>query len=832
MEKYHAVETLKPLLLLNSLFPRSARASEALPSRTRSRLLTCVRTFALLAALAPCVPPAIAAEPAAPQEPAAASQPAASVDAQSGASPAYTGTEADRPLVALVLAGGSAYGLAHIGAIRVIEELGIPVDLVVGTSMGAVIGGFYALGHDADSLEAIAKTTDWNSLLSDTGPKDPANWSEMQDRGRYIASVNFDNKGFWAQGGVITGNRIVRYLDSTMLDAGKTADFDHLPRRFRAIATNAGTGDRKAFDSGSLPDAIRSSLSIPGVFSPWEVDGQWYVDGGTVDNLPIDVARELGARYIIAIDLVDRSPFDPEAIERTPLPALTRSFDYLLSATSRWQYRNADTVIAVDLAGLSRADFNRTDDFIAKGEAAARESEAELVLLRDAILAGQDTGKPVKIMPMTEQPVTGVLAEGASGADTDFIENTAGKLARKLAGVTAKEPFPTLAGPRKTDFLQSLSASLDRSGRFARIRYSMKTGPKGALLVVTATPQPRDENLQRLSFLYEATLSSSITGNLDLIPGIRYANLTGPGSRLEADAELVDAPGVDIRYVQPVGASFSLIPSYQYRHDFETRLAGSSIGYQYQTTISRLAFAVSFEGLAGAAITAGISSDWLSGVDLPGVETVQNPEHSLIASAGIHVNTLDFPVFPMNGLLTNMEYRSSLPTDSSVTRFETLSFDGRAFLSLGTPFAVALLWRGGTDFSSIADSHPAAPTYYQPDLADRQLFPGPLRVSERIGSHVLGTGVEIKGNLNWGARGVQVPIFLLLHGAVGAVIADPDNTNWETDVFHWNAAAGIGTRLGDSFGIEIRGGAQRDRDGEYLPFIALDVGSIGQGFRP
>ncbi len=750
-------------------------------------------------------------------------------DAVSGPTPRYDGPESGRPRVALVLAGGSAYGLAHIGAIRVIEELGIPVDLVVGTSMGAIIGGYYAVGNDAQDLEGIAKAADWDRLLSDSGPKDPSAWSDMRDRARYVAAVNFDRKGVWAQGGVITGNRIARYLDSTLLDAEKNVDFDSLPRRFRAVATNAATGERKAFDSGSLPDAIRASISLPGVFSPWEVDGQWYVDGGTVDNLPIDVARELGARYVIAVELNDDSPFDPDAIKRTPLPALTRSFDYLMRATSRWQYPNADAVIKVNLSGLSRADFNRVDEFIAKGEEAARGESERLIALRSAILADGETGS--KAEPLPEKTLTGVVAAGVSANDREYIEKTAVKLARQLAGIRGNEGFPALSGELRTAFMESLSSRLDRSGRFERIRYATQKTPDGTFLAVFATPRPKGENQMRLGFLYEATISSSITGNLDLIPGIRYANLTGAGSRLEADAELVDSPGVDVRYVQPIGAAFSLMPSYQYHHDFETRLAGSSIGYQYQTTVSRVALALRYEGLPGAAVTAGLSRDWLSSVELPGVEADRNPSTSVIASAGIRVDTLDFPVFPMNGLLANLEYSASIPVFPGEMRFESLAFDGCAFLSLGTPFAVSLLWRGGTDFSNLTDGRAPAPPYYRPDLADRRIFPGPLRVSERIGSHVLGMGLDLKGNLNWGAKGITVPFFFLVHGAVGAVIADPNHTDWKTDVFHWNAAAGIGTRLSDSFGIEIRGGAQRDRDGEYLPFIALDVGSIGRGAR-
>lgn len=723
------------------------------------------------------------------------------------------------PRVALVLAGGSAYGIAHIGAIRVLEELGISADLVVGTSMGAVVGGFYALGMDAAGLEEVTRGTSWNELLSDSGPTDPGSWSEMRDRSRYVASVGFDRRGFRAQGGVISGNRIVRYLDMKMLDASLTEDFDAFPRRFRAVATDVATGKREAFAKGSLPDAIRASMSLPGIFSPWKVGSSWYVDGGTVDNLPIDVARELGARYVIAVDLFDGTAFDSESLERTPLPALTRSFDYLLGATSRPQYPNADLVIRVDLAGMSRADFEKSGEFIAIGEKAARAMEGELTALAARIEAeaprsGEDY--PQRKELRRQETLSGVIVEGGSEEDRRFVEKaaqTAAKAAEKREGREA--------------YLEELTKRLDRSGRFDGVRYSLVPGPgnEGALLV-RVEGRKEDDNRLRLAFEYQASIGGAIVGNLNVVPSLRLSGITTPDSRLEADIEIVDSPGADIRFVQPLGYAFSVIPFYRYSHDFETRLTETSIGYQYQTTLSSTGINLVLEALPGTAFSGGISCDWLTTVDLPGVTGGTASGRTAMVSAGIEVNTLDFPAFPMNGALARLDFRSSLPVESGDVEFRTLTTEGNLFLSLDTPFTLALLWKGGTDFSAGPAPSSKAPAYYQPDLANRRLFPGPLKAPERIGSHVAGFGLEAKHNLNWKDRGITVPVFLIVHGALGAVLEDPFETEIDPGEFHGNVACGMGVRFTEAFAAEARFGVHRTREGDYQSFLALDIGAF------
>jgi len=175
----------------------------------------------------------------------------------------------------------------------------------------------------------------------------------------------------------------------------------------------------------------------------------------------------------------------------------------------------------------------------------------------------------------------------------------------------------------------------------------------------------------------------------------------------------------------------------------------------------------------------------------------------------------------------------SLPAIGSERFFQVFTTEGSTSLSLGTPFSVAFLWKGGTDFSVSTNESAAAPPVYKPSLVSRRMFPGPLSIDEEIGSHAFGAGLEIKHNLTWGSRGITLPVFVIAQTTVGTVVQDPSATDWATDRLHGNAAFGLGIRVNDSFGVELRAGVHANLKTENnvskkaQPFIAFDIGSIG-----
>lgn len=211
----------------------------------------------------------------------------------------------ERPKTALVLSGGGARGAAHIGVLKVLEELNIPIDMVVGTSMGSIVGGFYSAGYSPEELETLMKELDWDAALADRPARDYLSYRTKQDDRNYMfgVEVGFHDGEFTIPEGLIAGQDLDFILRTNLLRAGYVPSFDRLPIPFRAVATDIETGELVTLSDGDLAQAIRASMSVPGVFTPAKVNGRKLVDGGLVSNLPVQVARQMGADQIIAVDI-------------------------------------------------------------------------------------------------------------------------------------------------------------------------------------------------------------------------------------------------------------------------------------------------------------------------------------------------------------------------------------------------------------------------------------------------------------------------------------------------------------------------------------------------
>ena len=286
-----------------------------------------------------------------------------------------------RPKVAVVLSGGGAKGVAHIGALKVIEQAGIPIDMICGTSMGALVGALYSVGYSTDFLDSLVRSQDWAALLSDR--TDPAYLTLRQREEQNTYAVIRGLGGEQPQrGGLIRGrnlNMLFRRLCSDYLDS---INFDNLPIRFACIATDIVTNKEVVFHSGHLIRAMRASMAIPGVFTPVRIGDMVLLDGGLRNNYPADVARDMGADIVIGISVQD---------------LMTRSEDIndvgavmgqLISINSRNKFTDniklSDIFIHVDVSGYSAASFTNAsiDTLLRRGEVATRALWSRLLALR------------------------------------------------------------------------------------------------------------------------------------------------------------------------------------------------------------------------------------------------------------------------------------------------------------------------------------------------------------------------------------------------------------------------------------------------------------------
>lgn len=297
----------------------------------------------------------------------------------------------DRPKVAVVLSGGGAKGTAHIGALKVIEEAGIPIDYVVGTSMGAIVGGLYSIGYTPQQLDSMVNAQNWKFLLSDApNPKDVLLDDRLKSE-RYVLSIPFSLKSAnISDAGIIKGRNLAR-LFSTLTDGYQdSVNFNRFPIPFACVSENLVDGSEVVFHEGILATAMRSSMSIPGVFVPVDLNGMVLVDGGMVNNYPVDVALGMGADYIIGVDV--QSPL----LKASGLKSLKDIFGQIINLQGERKYREnlrkTDVLIKVDVSGYSAASFTKEaiDTLIVRGERAAIDSWDGLLALKKKLGLADD----------------------------------------------------------------------------------------------------------------------------------------------------------------------------------------------------------------------------------------------------------------------------------------------------------------------------------------------------------------------------------------------------------------------------------------------------------
>jgi NTE family protein len=275
-----------------------------------------------------------------------------------------------------VLSGGSAKGLAHIGVLRVLEEYDVPVHVVTGTSMGAIVGGLYAAGYTPSELDEIVREVDWAALFSGVGgsPDPPdADWAS----GQHVFALPLRNGLPTLPSNIVSGQRVFQLLARLTWRAHGVRDFSRLRVPFAAVAADLETGEAVALTSGFLPDAIQASMALPAVFEPVKIGGRSFVDGGVVRNLPAQDAIELGASVLICSDVSD--PLIPADSIDTALQTMTQVMLFEGDRSNEEQRALCDVTLRMKFARGAGMEFARAPRLIAFGDSAARASIEDIL---------------------------------------------------------------------------------------------------------------------------------------------------------------------------------------------------------------------------------------------------------------------------------------------------------------------------------------------------------------------------------------------------------------------------------------------------------------------
>jgi NTE family protein len=376
-----------------------------------------------------------------------------------------------RPRVGLVLAGGGAKGGAHVGVLKVLEQLNVPIDCVAGTSMGALVGGGYASGIPAAELEKFLLGIDWPKVVGGVGLWEKEPIEQKRAGVTYSNDLDMGLKDWKVimPGGLVNTSGIDDLLRSYVARARGVSDFDQLPIPYRAVATDMVTGQMVVLKSGDLATAMRASMAIPGAFEPVRIDEYILNDGGMVRNLPVDVARNLCADVVIAVNLVKQPTTPDKLVTATQLAG--RAMDVMLEANVELQLqtlRPEDVRIDVHLGDIGTADFTRVPETIPLGEKAARTVAAQLQRYSVPAPGYMAWRQRVTSSQNIDARVADVRFEGLEHVNPDY-----------LATLSNVRPGDQVSNQRISDEARRMSAVED----FETVGYQLEGDPASPSLV-------------------------------------------------------------------------------------------------------------------------------------------------------------------------------------------------------------------------------------------------------------------------------------------------------------------------------------------------------------
>jgi len=396
--------------------------------------------------------------------------------------------------VGLVLSGGGAKGMAHIGALKIIEEAGIRVDYIGGTSMGAIVGGLYASGYSATQLDSIFKSVDFSELIRDEIPRGAKTFYEKEESEKYALTLPFDDFKVSFPSGISKGQNLYNLLSKLTAHVNDIEDFNKLPIPFLCIATNIESGNETILKNGYLPRAIRASGSLPTLFSPVKIKDSLYIDGGITNNYPIAEVRAMGADVIIGIDVQD--PLQTRKELKSILKVMSQINNYRTIEDMVEKSKDTDIYIHPKIEDFSIVSFTEGTDIIDAGA-----TEAKMYLEELKALANRQKSTPKKQIDFVDNDIlyiTNVEINGNVNYTRAFVM---GKLKLNTPSNTSYKSF--------SDGVNNLSAT----GNFQEINYRFYKNEKGGLTVRFDLIESNSKSLLRFSAHYDNLYKTAILVN-------------------------------------------------------------------------------------------------------------------------------------------------------------------------------------------------------------------------------------------------------------------------------------------------------------------------------
>jgi len=545
---------------------------------------------------------------------------------------------AQGPRIGLVLSGGGARGVAHVGVLKVLEELRVPVHCVAGTSMGAIVGGTFASGMPIAEMEKFVVEANWDDVFRDQPPRSEVASRRKIDDYKTLFAPEYGVKrgGLALPKGVIAGVSIEAFFRRLTDRAVAVRDFGQLPIPFRAIAADIETGEAVVLDGGSVSQAMRASMAVPGALAPVLIDGRLLVDGGIANNLPIDEARKLCADVVIAVN-IGTPPLKRGEIT-SALSVAGQLVSFLGAAAVERQLKSLgprDVLIAPELGDISAGSFERVADAIRIGEEAAKKMSSALG--RYSLPPGEYAA--LRSRQTLERKELGIVDE----IRFEGLQRTNPKVFRSLMESRPGEPLTE----------EVVSADLRRiygRGDFESVDYRIQQEPGSRVLVIR--PQEKEWGPDYLRF--GLGLASDFHGDniFNVLVSYRRTWLNRLGAEWLTEAQVGSIPYLSTELYQPVEdrGRYFVAPYFRVGQDSRGVFVGEDRVAEYESRETRVGLDLgAVFGTLGEARLGVLSRDVDTKVDtgIPALPSIS--ETSAGARALLYLDQLDYAWFPRAG---------------------------------------------------------------------------------------------------------------------------------------------------------------------------------------
>ncbi len=688
----------------------------------------------------------------------------------------------DHPKVVLVLSGGGARGFAHIGVLRVLEELHIAPDLIVSTSMGSIVGGMYASGWSPDEIEEVVKSIDWDGIFTDSVPRTEHSFRRKQDNRPVMidGQLHFNGLKPTMPSGVIQGQKLNLVLSAVESMAVTTTDFDRLPIPFRAVAADIATGEAVVISSGNIAQAMRASMSVPGALPPVMLDGRELVDGGIAANLPIGIAKDLGAQHIIAVDI--SSPLISEDEELGSFLQIYQHLNSLLTVSNRDRdvalLGPGDLLIRPELGDISFISFDRAHEAAEIGEETARRDADSLRRFAAGDQRWAEFSSRPRATPNGERTIENVRIDNTSHVGDRLVRDAL-----------------TLDVPENFDASTLISALLElHSTRyFGNIGFHIEEAEDSKELVVS-TPPPK---WGRGSLKFGVGFFDDFSGDDGYALTVRHQLLpvNRRGGEWETFFEIGTVGGIASEFYQPLDwkMRWFVAPSAEYlRGTQKIWFEGKAIAeYKFRTAEARLA-AGRVLGKWGELRLGAFTSD-VRGKPLIGDPDFESgSERRGGGTLSFRIDTEDSVVFPRSGADVKILYTVSSETLGAETEFERIWGSASYAQSFGEYTILPYIEYGDNlePAESFFDLFFVGGFGRLSGLGEKELF------GERV---MLARLVAYRRLVNFNVVGMQVLIYAGGSIEAGNAYFEDEPLTWDSLQNAWSLFVGADTFIGPIF---------------------------------